>query len=73
MKSFIKLASIALILACFAGCHHWQKRHVDAVAYSDCCNPSVGSSSIVAPINGIAGPPVVSKSLPPVVSSPQYP
>ncbi len=73
MKSFIRLTSIALILASFAGCHHWQKRPVDAVSYSDCCNPCVGSSSIGAPINGIATPPVVSKVLPSGIPSSQYP
>jgi hypothetical protein len=73
MRSFIKLSSIAIILGCVAGCHHWQKRRVDAVSYSDCCNPSVGSTSIVAPANGIGSPPVVSKVLPSTIPSAQYP
>lgn len=73
MKIFIKLTSIALILACFAGCHHWPKRPVAAVSYSDCCDPCVGATSIVAPINGMAGPPVVSKVLPSGISSSQIP
>ena len=73
MKRRIQMTSIALILACLAGCHHWPKRRVAAVSYSDCCDPCVSATSMATPINSIAGPPVVSKFLPSGVASPQIP
>ena len=73
MRSLIKLTSIALILAGFTGCHHWQKKRVAAVSYSDCCDPCVGAAPIATPVNSIAGPPVVSKVLPYGTASPQMP
>jgi hypothetical protein len=73
MRRSIKLTSIALILACFTGCHHWAKKRVAAVSYSDCCDPCVGATTVATPINSIVGPPVVSKVLPSGIGSPQIP
>jgi hypothetical protein len=73
MRRLISYTSIALLLAFSAGCHHWQQRPVAAAGYSGCCDPCVGGTSVVAPINSIAGPPVVSKVLPSGMSPGQYP
>jgi hypothetical protein len=73
MRRFVRVASIALILAGSTGCHHWPTRHVAAASYSGCCDPCVGATSVVRPINSIAGPPVVSKVLPSGMAAPQYP
>jgi hypothetical protein len=73
MRRLISYTSIALVLAISAGCHHWQQRPVAAVGYSNCCDPCGGARSVVAPINSVAGPPVVSKVLPSGMASGQYP
>lgn len=73
MRRFVRVTSIALILASSTGCHHWPKRHVAATSYSGCCDPCVGGGSVVTPINSIAGPPAVSKVLPSGMASQQYP
>ena len=72
MRRLIKLTSLALMVACFTGCHHWAKKRVAAVSYADCCDPCVGGAAVVAPINTVAGPPVVSKMMPTGASA-QFP
>jgi hypothetical protein len=72
MRRLIKLTSLALMVACFTGCHHWAKKRVAAASYADCCDPCGSGATVVAPINTVAGPPVVSKMMP-VAGSAQFP
>ncbi len=73
MRRFVRVTSIALILAGSTGCHHWPTRPVAATSYSGCCDPCAGGTSVVRPINSIAGPPAVSKVLPSGMAAQQYP
>ncbi len=73
MRRYFTFTVMALMVAFSTGCHHWQKRPVAPVGYSDCCEPSVRAVPAVTPLNSIAGPPVVSKVLPSGAASPQYP
>ena len=73
MRRFVPFIAMALLMGFSAGCHWCHKKHVAAAYYAECCDPCAGGATVVAPINSIAAPPVVSKVLPSGLASGQYP
>jgi hypothetical protein len=73
MRHLINLTSLALLVGCFAGCHHWANKRVAAVSYANSCDPCATAAPVLAPINAVGSPAVVSKALPSGIVSQQMP